>query len=317
MENNVQNSKLVFMFPGVGSQYSGMGKDLYENSKLVKETFEEASDILKMSLPELCFNDTQNHKLNQLEYSKVALLCQSVATYRACMEEISIKPNYYIGYSLGEYSALCCAGVLEFSDALNIVYQRGKIISENVEKSEGTMAWIVGVKSDLLERICKNAQDSNHEVYVSAYNSPDRSTVSGNYSSIKYIAPQVESEGGLVIPIKMKGPFHSPMMHSVSDQFESILNKFEFTPNGSQVVSNLNALPYVGDKAEYIENLVNHLVAPIKWEQSIRYLLSNQVNESFEIGPKVVLQHMLELNTKEIQCYSLEHMSDLSNLKNY
>lgn len=314
----VGSNKLAFMFPGVGSQYCGMGKQLYSDFKVVRDVFEEAGDTLGIDFKDLCFNiDEENRlRLNTLEFSKPALLCLSVAGYRAFLERSGIIPNYCIGYSLGEYSALCCAGAISFADALEIVHQRAKIVKEVSDKINGTMAWVVNIKNDVVENICKNAREKGEVIYISAYDNEEKVSVSGTYDSVKMIAKDVENAGGMVIPIKMSGPYHSVIMNEAAVKLKDVLLKYSFKTPQIEVIANNNALPYEGEKSGIVGSLVSQIVQPVRWRDTILYLLQHGVSTAIEIGPKTVLKYILEMNTKKISCYSIDEIKNLEVLKN-
>ncbi len=155
-DSNSNNKNIAFLFPGVGSQYSGMGKDFYSNFKIVQENFEEASDSLAMNMCDICFNPEEKNTLDKLEYAKPSLVCLSTAIFRLLDKEIGVIPKFCLGHSLGEYSALTNAGGIEFWDVLKIVQERALIINEVSNCVEGTMAWIVNLNAKTVEDVCQD-----------------------------------------------------------------------------------------------------------------------------------------------------------------
>lgn len=302
-------AKIAFVFPGVGSHYSGMGEFFYTNFKVAKETFEEASDVLTMDFKNLCFSKEQYSELNKLENSQSALVCVSMAIFRVLSKEFGIKPHYCLGYSLGEYAALCCAGAIKFEDGLMIVKERGIIISEEASKINGTMAWVVNINAIEVEKICQNS-----EVFISAYDSQQKVTISGTVEAISTVGKKIEKEGGLVFPIKMSGPFHCPLMNNAANKFKTVLDLYSYENPYIPVVANINALPYTGH-IDVAMNLSLQLVQPIRWQDSIQYLIFQGVKAVIEVGPKNLLCYIIKMNTNKIQTFSLDKGNDLEIIK--
>lgn len=195
-------NSLCFAFPGVGSQYSGMCKELYDEYDIVRETFEEASDVLHMDMRRLCFDREEEETLNKLEYSKLALVCSSIACHRVFTKETGLQPAAAMGYSLGEYTALCSAGVISFKDTLEMVRARALIINEAAAATQGTMAWVVNLDSSRVEEICSEARNEGIEVYVSAVDAPAKASISGALASIEQVASRLEDDGEWLFPFR-------------------------------------------------------------------------------------------------------------------
>ena len=303
------------MFPGVGSHYTGMGKYFYDNFKVARETFEEAADTLKIDFEKLCFSSDEKEALDKLENSQVALVCVSIAMFRVYMKEIGITPKYCLGYSLGELSALCCAGAIDYSSTLQIVRERGLIINEIVSKLEGTMAWTINLEQNIVDNICKSLRKGGEEVYISAYDSPIKTSISGTLNAVNLACEKVVEEGGISIPIKMSGPFHSPLMIEASLKFRHILENYQYKDLKYPVISNSTALPY-SCKDEVVDNLSLQLVKPISWDHSINYLVRKGIDRSIEIGPKNVLKYLTENSTENMVIYSFEKKDELKQIEN-
>lgn len=306
---------IIFMFPGVGSHYFGMGKTLYDNFSVAKLAFEEASDAIKMDLAKLCFSPDYKDELQKLQNSQLALVCVGVTTYRVFMEEIGLLPAFSMGYSLGEYSALVCAGAIEFKDALQMVQERGDVVSDVANGISGTMAWVTNIDSRTVEQICVEVSQTGDEVYVSAYDTPLKTSISGTNIAIRKAGEKVVEAGGIAIPIKMSGPFHSPLMIEAANKFKEILIKYNYQQPQYPVLSNYSAHPFT-DHASIIENLSLQLVSPIRWQESLYYGLSRGTDMAIELGPKTVLKYLLENNTKECPVYSFDKAEDLQAIKN-
>ncbi|MBY9077389.1 ACP S-malonyltransferase [Paenibacillus sp. HN-1] len=313
MEYEWIKSNFMFMFPGVGSQYFGMGRELYKSYPIVRETFEEASDELKIDFHNLCFEEN-NGELNLLEYTKPALVCLCVAIYRVFLQQTGIEPKFGMGYSLGEYTALCCAGVLRYADTLQIVHQRALIVNEVAANVHGTMAWVVNIERNMAKNICNRINQEGYEIYISSYDSQEKLSVSGTNEGIQQFARIVEDAGGMVIPIKMSGPFHSPLMKEAAVRLREVLNQFKFQSSRFDVIANRDASVYGITREGIIENLVMQLVEPIMWDRGVNYAAAHGIKFAIELGPKNVLKFLLRDNTRGIRAYSVEKAEDIQRL---
>ena len=241
--------KKVAMFPGVGSQHVGMGKEFYHNFKVARETLAEASDVLSIDLARLCFATGSKEELAGLVNSQAALLAVCVATYRVYRQEVGECPDFALGHSLGEYSALCSAGVIRFPDALLIVKQRGILLNETAAAMAGLMAWVINLDNQVVEQICRDYSRLGPEVFVSAYDAPTQSSISGPRAGIMELGERLVKEGAIVYPLNVNGPFHSPYMEPAARQIKARLHRYEFGPAAFPVIANQNALPYRTGKA--------------------------------------------------------------------
>jgi len=308
-------NKIAFLFPGVGSQYVGMSKTLYDNFKVFKETIEEAGDILKQDLASLSFSKDKKEELGRLENAQLILLTFSTAAYRVYMREIGIQPHYCMGDSLGEYSALCSAGVIQFPDALQLVQQRGSILKEVSAKIDGTMMWVINLDSKIVEDLCREVSKPGREIYVSAYDSPTQSSISGYTDVLMKTAKELEQKGAIVYPLKLSGPFHSPLMKEAAERMKAVLGQYEYKNPQYPVIANRSARPYA-DAESVVENLSLQLISPISWQPSIEFLLQQEVRIAVEIGPKNVLKFLMAKNTDAIRVYTTDNQKDLESIDN-
>jgi [acyl-carrier-protein] S-malonyltransferase len=306
--------KTVFIFPGIGSQHVGMGKEFYQNFKVVRDTFKEASDVLNIDFVDICFANTGESRLNQLENSQLALLTVSVATYRLYMEEAGGIPQFCLGHSLGEYSALCSAGAITFLDTLMIVKERGNILDKAAANYDGLMAWVINLDNKIVDKICSQGQEQGQQVYVSAYDAPKQSSISGLKDDVIKTGRRLEKEGAIVYPLKLTGPFHSPLMKNAARSLNSIFEKYDFQQPLYPVIANHNALPYNG-KDCIVDNLSLQLMGPVRWQASVEYILKQGVELAVEVGPDKVLKHLMQKNTPLIRTFSLGTMKDLHMIK--
>jgi [acyl-carrier-protein] S-malonyltransferase len=308
--------KIAFMFPGVGSQYTGMGKEFYETSPVVKETFEEASEILGINVADICFTPAGKKELDKLEISQSSLLTQSVACFRLLNQEIGAEPKYCLGHSLGEYPALCCSGVIQFADALKLVRDRGIIIKEVSETLEGTMMWIINIQRQEVETVCQEVSEEGREVYVSAYDSPSQLSISGRTEGVMEAGRKLEEKGAIAYPLKMSGPFHCPLMQPAAEKMGAVLREYtsHFHEPLYPVISNRYAIPYTGSDT-VVENLSQQLVSPIRWQDSLQYLEKQGIEMAIEIGPKDVLAFLLKKNMNTISTFITDKPTDIELLK--
>ena len=307
--------KIAFLFPGVGSQYVGMSKTLYDNFKIFKETIQEAGDILKKDFASLSFSKDKKEELDRFDIAQLTLLTFSTAAYRVYMQEIGIRPHYCMGHSLGEYSALCNAGVIQFPDALELVQQRGLILKEVSSGLDGTMMWVINLDSKIVEEVCRETSKQGKEIYVSAYDSPTQTSISGHTDVLMKTAKELEQKGAIVYPLKLSGPFHSPLMKEASERMTAVLRQYEYKNPQYPVIANRNAQPYT-DAESVVDNLSLQLISPISWRASVEFLLEQQVQIAVEIGPKNVLKFLMAKNCDTIRVYTTDNQKDLELISN-
>jgi len=192
--------KIAFMFPGVGSQYLGMGEYFFKNFSLFRQTIEEASDTLSFDISSLFFKDkgASANELAKLENAQLTVLTVSIGLFRIYMQEIGILPSYCMGHSLGEYSALCCSRVIDFADVLHLVRQRGLIINEVSTEQDGTMMWIINLEIETVEKVCQEISQKEKKIYISAYDSPTQTSISGHNEIIMTAAEKLQDLGAIV-----------------------------------------------------------------------------------------------------------------------
>lgn len=252
--NVKQMDKIALLFPGVGSQRVGMGKIFYDHFKIARETFAEAGDILKQDMVALCFSGEKKEELNRLENAQTALLTICMATYRVYLEEVGLEPSFCLGHSLGEYSALCAAGVMPFAHALEIVWQRGLILNRAAAAMQGMMAWVINLADHITEFACAESLKKDGPVYVSAYDSPTQSSISGLREAVMAVGRKLEQEGAIVYPLRLNGAFHCPLMAEAADAMAAILRQYTFADPCFPVIANQDGRPYRG-KESVIDNL--------------------------------------------------------------
>lgn len=305
-------NKLAFLFPGQGAQYIGMGSKLCENFSVAGQVFDEANEALDFDLKKLCLQGSMD-ELTKTENTQPAILTASVAAFKVYMQEIGIKPDYTAGHSLGELSALCCAGGIQFADAVRLVRQRGRLMQQAVPEGIGSMAAVSGVEKEIIEKECYLVSKEGNIVVVSNYNSLEQIVISGHVKAVNAVGEQLKSMGARVVYLKVSAPFHSPLMQPASDSFREELKKYNFCEMEWPVISNVTAKPYPG-KEQIIDYLSVQITNPVKWQSTIEYLQNSGINKAVEMGPKAVLKNLLRSNTS-ISIFSSETREDILHLK--
>ncbi|WP_321390882.1 ACP S-malonyltransferase [uncultured Desulfuromusa sp.] len=282
----------AFVFPGQGSQYQGMGKDLSENFGVAKQVYEEANDALGFDIKALCFSGSETD-LKLTANTQPAILATSIAALRVLQEEVDCSPSFVAGHSLGEYSALVAAGALAFADAVRIVRKRGTYMQEAVPFGVGAMAAILGVDGDDLIQLCHDA--SAGEVVAPAnFNSPGQVVIAGHTSAVERAISLAKERGAkraLLLPVS--APFHSVLMAPAADRLISDLKLLTIRPPACPIISNVDALPNQ-DESKIIDLLVDQVCAPVRWDESIMKMKDLGVSRYVEIGPGRVLSGLIK-----------------------
>lgn len=304
--------KIALMFPGQGSQFTGMGKKLHDKYLEVREIYEEANDVLGFDLGKLCFEGSEEELL-KTENAQPAILTASVAVFKVYMKEIGIVPSYCAGHSLGEYSALVCAGAIRFSEALRIVRSRGLFMQEAVSHGKGAMVAVSGIDKSIVEEKCKEYSSKNNFSVISNYNSSVQVVISGHKDMVLMVKDELDRLGARTVQLKVSAPFHCPLMYPAAIKLKWELEKCLFNEMEWPVISNVTALPYTG-KDEVVENLVSQITYPVKWQQTIEFMQSNGVTKAIELGPQSILKNLIAKNTSTIKAFSYDKEEDIQEL---
>lgn len=283
-------NKIGFVFPGQGSQYVGMGKKIFDQYDVARKTFEEASDILCMDIKKMCFN-SKIEELTETSNAQPAILTVSVASFRVISQEYGLEPTLLAGHSLGEFSALACAGALTFSDALKLVRKRGIIMQEASLAGGGSMAAVNGLDAEMIEAVCGKYSEEGKEVVISNYNSRKQTVISGADQSVKKAVNELEELGGQVIALKVSGAFHSPLMKPAAAIFKNELMKCACNEPKWPVVANVTAQIHTVD--DIIDLLTRQMTEPVKWVKTIEFLEKSGIDTVIELGPKAVLKKLV------------------------
>lgn len=298
--------KKAFLFPGQGSQSIGMGKALVQANAIAKETFEEADDVLGYGLSDLCFSgDPQTLMLT--ENAQPALLTLSVAMFRM-LQEKKITPDILAGHSLGEISALTCAGVFSFADALKLAHLRGKLMQEAVPVGEGSMAAVSTRDVLALEKVLE--EEAHGDVLsISNYNSNVQQVISGTSAAVDRAVAALEKRNSKVKKLNVSAPFHCSLMAPAAKRFEEVLKEVTLHEPKWTVLSNVSACPYEGVET-IIPNLVSQITSPVRWKESMVYLRRAMVGLCVEVGPGHVLQRLMRTNIGDMRVYAYESEAD-------
>ncbi|MFB0535193.1 MAG: ACP S-malonyltransferase [Anaerolineae bacterium] len=298
-------SKTAFLFPGQGSQYVGMGQDLYETYPQVRAIFDQADEVLGFALSDLCFNGSEE-ALNDTINTQPAIFVTSIALLRALESNKSQPPGFAAGHSLGEYSALAAAGAMDFAAGLQLVRERGRLMKEAGERSPGGMAAVLGLEAEAVNEVCRRARkETGGVIQVANYNSPGQIVISGDFRTRDEAIELAKAEGARrVVPLAVSIAAHSPLMECIVDEFRQAVEAVEFRRPTVPVVANVSAVPLESIEAIQ-EEMVQQLTSPVRWVESVRYMIGQGVTEFVEIGPKDVLTKLMRRIDKSVQAMSV------------
>jgi len=281
----------AYIFPGQGSQFPGMGKELYENSALAKQLFEKANDILGFKITDVMFSGT-TEELQQTKVTQPAIFLHSVILAKTLGD--SLKPDMVAGHSLGEFSALVVNQAIAFEDALTLVSKRALAMQKACELKPSTMAAITNLEDDVIEKICAEVSKEGEIVVAANYNCPGQLVISGSIAGVSLACEQLKAAGAkrtLILPVG--GAFHSPFMQPAAIELEAAINATIFNQPICPVYQNVTASAVL-DPAEIQKNLIAQLTAPVKWTQTMIQMIEDGATSFTEIGPGKVLQGLVK-----------------------
>lgn len=285
-------SKIAFLFPGQGSQFIGMGKELYEQVPAAKRLFDEADEKLETKLSSLIFEGDAK-ELTLTYNAQPALLTTSIAVLEK-FKESGITPDFTAGHSLGEYSALVASGALSFKDAVYTVRKRGEFMNEAVPAGEGAMAAILGMDAEALKKVTDKVTEEGHLVQLANLNCPGQIVISGTAKGVELASEQAKENGAKrAIPLEVSGPFHSELMKPAAEKLKEVLDSCDIKDASVPVISNVSA-DVMTEKAEIKEKLIEQLYSPVRFEESINKLIAEGVTIFIEIGPGKVLSGLVK-----------------------
>ena len=300
-------SKTAFLFPGQGVQKCGMGKDFYENSSQAAKLFEKTSEALGLDMKALCFEE--NARLDQTEYTQAALVTTYLAMCRE-LESRGVKPDITAGLSLGEYAAIAVAGAMSDLDAIRLVRKRGMLMQNTVPAGEGAMCAILALDEKKIEEVLNEIPD----VTIANYNCPGQIVITGKTVAVEMAAARLKEAGARrTLMMNVSGPFHSPMLEPAGAALRQELEQVTFQKLQIPYVTNVNACE-ITDASEIPELLVRQMYSPVRWMQSMEYMLKNGVDTFVEIGPGKTLEGFLKKINRNVQVHHVSCWEDLEQI---
>lgn len=298
--------RLAFVFPGQGSQVVGMGKDIYESFEEIRQLHQAVNHKLGFDLTKIIFED--ENSLNLTAYTQPALVLTSYGLYTIFSKEKKLEPDFVAGHSLGEFTALTVAGSLNPVDAIYITYIRGKLMQSAVPEGTGLMAAIIGMDWKKIEEILRQVDGV---VEIANYNSYEQTVISGEKMAVEKAMEILKQNGAKkVVPLAVSVPAHSSLLKEKAQEFAEYLDQIEIKDAKIPVISNITAKPI--QKAEEIkQELKHHFYSPVRWVQSVEFMVNSGVDTIYEIGPKKVLTGLIKRIAKDINLINIETLQDI------
>ena len=293
----------AFVFPGQGSQFVGMGKNLYESNPLAKELFDKADEILGFKITDIMFAGT-DEQLKQTNVTQPAVFLHSVVT--ALCQGDEFQPSMVGGHSLGEFSALVAVGALTFEDGLRLVAARANAMQKACEANPGIMAAIIGLPDENVEEICAEVTAAGNTVVAANYNCPGQLVISGSIEGINQACEKLKAAGAKrALPLKVGGAFHSPLMQPAKDELQAAIEKTAFAAPKCPVYQNVDGKPHT-DPAEIKTNLIAQLTSSVRWTSSVQAMIADGADDFTECGPGKALQGMIGRIDKTVAIRGIE-----------
>ncbi|MBK3332612.1 ACP S-malonyltransferase [Persephonella atlantica] len=302
--------KVAFVFPGQGSQQVGMGKDVYEIYPEIQEIYHRTDERLGFELSRIIFEDEE--KLNLTQYTQPALVITSYALFYALKKSRpDVVPSYTAGHSLGEFSALVASDALNPVDAVWITHIRGKLMQEAVPEGAGKMAAIIGLPAEEIE---KTLQEISGIVEVANYNSPEQTVISGETEAVEKAMEVLKEKGAKkVVPLAVSVPAHSSLLRDKAEEFGKYLEEIEIKDAQIPVISNITGKPLT-DAGEIRKELKEHFYSPVRWVQSVQFMVDEGVDAFIEIGPKKVLTGLIRRISKGVNLINIQTLQDIQKI---
>lgn len=292
----------AFVFPGQGSQFVGMGKDLYDNNPLAKELFDKADKTLGFKITDIMFAGT-DEQLKETKVTQPAVFLHSVISALCLGDEF--KPEMTAGHSLGEFSALVAAGALSFEDGLKLVAARANAMQKACEKNPGTMAAIIGLPDEKVVEICDSVSKDGEVVVAANFNCPGQLVISGSKNGIDKACELLKEAGAKrALPLKVGGAFHSPLMQSAKDELQAAIEATNINTPKCPVYQNVDGKAHT-DAAEIKANLIAQLTSSVRWTASVQNMIAAGATEFVECGPGKALQGMIGRIDKNVNAHGI------------
>lgn len=293
----------AFVFPGQGSQFVGMGKDLYENNPLAKKLFDKADEVLGFKITDIMFAGT-DEQLKETKVTQPAVFLHSVISALCFGDEF--KPDMVAGHSLGEFSALTAVGALTFEDGLKLVAARANAMQKACEKNPGTMAAIIALPDETIEKICKEVTDGGKVVIPANYNCPGQLVISGSKEGIAEACEKLKAAGAKrALPLRVGGAFHSPLMQPAKEELQNAIEATEIHEPKCPVYQNVDAKPHTNPD-EIKTNLIAQLTSSVRWTASVQNMIADGADEFIECGPGKALQGMIGRIDRSVNAHGIQ-----------
>jgi len=310
MEKTIQDAarRIAFVFPGQGSQFVGMGKDLYEASAAARRVFQQAEEALGIDLKKLCFEGPEE-LLRETINAQPAILTVSIACWEALKEkanqlEVHLQPSFFAGHSLGEFSALVAAGSLDFREAVRLVRERGRLMKEEGDKNPGGMAAVIGLDDDAIEDVCESVADKG-VVHPANYNSPGQTVISGELAALTAaIELAVERGARKVVRLAISIASHSPLMRHTSENFSRAIDSVRLGDAAVPVVANISARA-ISSAEDIRRELIEQITGRVRWSQSVRAMIEEGVQTVVEVGPGEALSGICKRVSRDVSAFSV------------
>jgi [acyl-carrier-protein] S-malonyltransferase len=303
--------KRAFLFAGQGSQYVGMGKDLYENFDVAKKMFDEAEKIIP-NIKKVCFEGPEED-LKLTKYTQPGIFIVSAILNEILISK-GITPDIVAGFSLGEYSALYSAGCFDYITGIYLIKERAEAMNESAQNNPGTMAAIIGLEDSIIEEVCKQITDEGEIVVPCNYNAYSQLVISGTLKGVEKAVEILKSKNAKrAVILKVSGAFHSPLMNSAKERLKNYIDKIEIKKPKIPIVMNVSA-NIENDPAVIKELMIKQVVSPVRWKESMKKLIELNIEEYYELGPGKVLAGLMKNIKNDIQVKNVQNLEDIKNL---